>query len=88
MDLLDSHNCFRPAPIIIGGGSVINRPWGYIALQGTTKEALPQVKLGKTLNLRLLVCVFDTKKVYPESWCNKLSIKQPSKKKIPKDNFT
>ena len=40
---------------------------GYIALQGTTKEPLPQVKLGETLNLRFLVCVFDKKKVDPES---------------------
>ena len=29
----------------------------YIALQGTTNEPLPQVKLGKTLNLQLFgVC--------------------------------
>ena len=33
-------------------------------------------------------CVFLTKiKVDPESWCNKLSIKQLRKKKIPKDDF-
>ena len=40
-------------------GSVINgaNSFSYIALQGTTKDPLPQVKFGKILNLRLFgVC--------------------------------
>ena len=46
-------------------------------------------KMRKKVKFAAFGCVFLTKiKVYPESWCNKLSIKQPSKKKIPKDNFT
>ena len=32
--------------------------WPYIALQGTTKEPLPQVKLGKALNLRVFGMCF------------------------------
>ena len=46
-------------------------------------------KIKRNIKFAAFWCVLLTKKkVYPESWCNKLSIKQPSKKKIPKDNFT
>ena len=48
---------------------------------------LPQVKLGKTLNLPIFGVFLKKIKVDPESWCNKLSIKQLRKKKIPKDDF-
>ena len=30
----------------------------YIALQGTTKEPLPQVKLGKTLNIYIYIYIY------------------------------
>ena len=35
-----------------------------------------------------LLLTTTTKKLDPESWCNRLSIKQLRMKKIPKDNFT
>ena len=31
----------------------------YIALQGTTQESVTQVKLVQTINLSLLLCVYD-----------------------------
>ena len=53
--------------------------------QGT----IPAGKSRRNVKFVAFWCVFLTKiKVYPESWCYRLSIKQPSKKKIPKDNFT
>ena len=52
--------------------TILNFFWSilaYIALQQTRQDSLPQVKLGKTLNLRLFWFVFLTKiKVDPESW--------------------
>ena len=49
----------------------------------------PQVKLGATLSLRLFGEGFLIKMmVDPESWCNKLSIKQLRMKKTPRDKFT
>ena len=45
--------CPSVRPRVHFGGTI------KIALQGTTKDSLPQVKLGKTLNL---VCVLDKNK--------------------------
>ena len=53
--------------------------------QGT----IPVAKIRRNAKFAAFWCVFLTKiKVDPESWCNKLSIKQLRMKKIPKDNFT
>ena len=46
-------------------------------------------KIRQNVKFAAFWCVFLTKvKVDPESWCNKLPVKQLRKKKIPKDNFT
>ena len=60
----------------------------YIALQGIRQESLPQVKLGKTLNLQLFGVFLTKIKVDPESWSKILSIKQLRTKNIPKDSLT
>ena len=52
-------------------------------------EPIPTGKIWQNVKFAAFLCVFLTKKkVDPESWCNKLSIKQLRKKKLPKDNFT
>ena len=61
---------------------------GYIALQGTRQESLPQVKLGDSLNLRLFgVCFWQKNKGRSWKLVKNPSIKQLRKKKIPKDNL-
>ena len=57
----------------------------YIALQGTTQESLPQVKLGKTLNLRLFGVRFDKNKGRSLKLVKILSIKQLRKKENSKE---
>ena len=52
-------------------------------------ETIPAGKIRGNVKFADFWCVFLTKmKVDPESWCNKLSIKQLRMKKIPKNNFT
>ena len=46
----------------------------YIALQGTTQEIFPQLKLGESINLPLYAVFFLTKKkADPERWCTNFS---------------
>ena len=58
----------------------------------TSRLSIEPITAGKIRgNVKFVAfwCVFLTKiKVDPESWCNKLSIKQLRMKKIPKDKFT
>ena len=59
-----------------------------IAPQGTRQESLPQVKLGKTLNLRLFsVCFWPKIMVDPEIWWKKSLLKSSEEKKVPRTTW-